>query len=113
MRLGMSNRFAKTFPLSIILSTFDLFSTRFSKFNNRYQDKLKPLVSAQFTLEKGEVFRVPSTCQEVHVLSGIAWLTVAGKDIILTEGETVSFDTNQGIAILSALGDMPLFWEVI
>ncbi|HEY9831432.1 MAG TPA: hypothetical protein V6D26_12690 [Stenomitos sp.] len=58
------------------------------------------------------MFRVPSVCQQLHVLSGSAWLTVAGEDIILTAGEKASLDSNQGCAILSVLGEVPLILDI-
>lgn len=113
MRLGMSNTLAKNFTLSTIFSSLGYFSNPVRAFTKLLQSNLKSLSPAQFTIEKCEVFRVASICQEIHVLSGMAWLTVAGKDIILTAGEKVLLDSNQGIAILSALGDVPLFLEIL
>jgi hypothetical protein len=115
MRLGMSHRVAKTFFLPTLLSSFALRANRFRKFTHphRLQNKLKSLAPQQFILEKEQVFPIPSAYQELLILSGIAWLTVAGQDIILTTGEKVSLDSNQGLAILSTLGDKPLILEVI
>lgn len=113
MRLDMSNTIAKTFTLSRILISLGFCSNQFQNFTNLFQGNLKSLVPVQFILEKGKVFRVPSACQQLHVLSGIAWLTVAGEDIILTAGEKVSLDSNQGFAILSVLGEVPLILEVL
>jgi hypothetical protein len=61
-----------------------------------------------FTLYKGEVFRIPSTCREVQVLSGVAWITVAGEDIILTYKQKASFALNKDEAVVSSLSDVPL-----
>lgn len=112
MRLGMSYRVAKTFFLSPLLGSFGFCSNRFRDFTNLIQGNLKSFVSAQYTLETGKLFRIPSVCQQLHVLSGIAWLTVAGEDIILTSGEQILLDSNQGLAILSALGNKPLILEI-
>jgi hypothetical protein len=113
MRLGMSHTVAKTFCLSTLLSSFSFCSNRLRDFTNVFQGHLKSCVSAQYTLEKGKVFRVPLSCQQLHVLSGIAWLTVAGEDIILITGEKVSLDSHQGCAILSVLGEVPLILEIL
>jgi hypothetical protein len=112
MRLGMSNTITKNFPFSRILSYLGYCSNRLRNLNSLFEDNLKSLVAVQFTLAKGEVLRIPSACQKVHVLSGMAWLTVAGEDIILTAGEKVALGSYQGIAILSALGEMPLLLEI-
>lgn len=109
----MSNMFAKTFALSTIFSSLDYCSNSFSAITNLLQSNQKTLVPAQFTLEKSEVFRIPSAYQELHVLSGVAWLTVAGEDITLTAGETATIASGHGVALISALGDAPLILEVI
>lgn len=115
MRLGMSHTVAKTFFFSTLLSSFALRANRFRKFTHphRFKDNLKSLAPMQFTLEKNHVFPIPSAYQELHILSGIAWLTVEGQDIILTTGEKVSLDSYQGLAILSTLSDKPLILEVM
>lgn len=113
MRLAMSNRFAKNFNLSIVSSFFGVGSNKFSAFTNLFKSHLKYLNPYQFTLKKGEIFRVPSGCREVHVLSGVAWITEAGQDIILTSGEKASLASNKGLAILSSLGNVPLILEVL
>lgn len=112
MRLGMSHRVAKTFLSSPVLGGFGFCSNRLRDLTNLIHCNLKSLGSAQYTLETGKLFRVPSVCQQLHVLSGIAWLTVAGEDIILTTGEQILLDSNQGLAILSALGDKPVILEI-
>jgi hypothetical protein len=112
MRLGMSNRLAKTFHLPTISSYLDSRSNLFIAFAKLSKPYQKSLVPHHFTLKKGELFRVPSGSKELHVLSGKAWITVAGEDIILNSGEKASLASNQGFAILSALGNMPLILEV-
>jgi hypothetical protein len=97
MLLTISNEIAKAFqPLTI--------------FNSKPN---KAVVPCRFTLKTGEVFRIPSTCQEVRVLSGSAWITVACQDIILTTGEKALLPSNQGLAILSALGKHSLTIEIL
>jgi hypothetical protein len=113
MRSTMSNSIAKTFQLSTISIFLGSFSNRFSAFTNMFNGNLKPLIPSHFTLEKGDVIRVPATYKELRVLSGVAWITVAGQDIILTSGETASLESNTGSAILSALGKLPLTLEVL
>jgi hypothetical protein len=88
--------------------------TPFTKtFIKLFKGHPKFLVPRLFTLRKGEVFQIPSTCQEVKVLSGVAWITVAGKDIILTPGEKASFVLNKDFALVSALSDVPLMLEAL
>jgi hypothetical protein len=66
------------------------------------------VVTRIFTLCKDEVFRIPSTCREVQVLSGVAWITVAGEDIILTYKQKASLVLNKDEPIVSSLSDVPL-----
>jgi hypothetical protein len=46
-------------------------------------------------------------------VSGIAWITVAGKDMILRPGEKASLSSNQDSAVISPLGNVPLTLEVL
>jgi hypothetical protein len=112
MRSAMSNTSAKTFNLSTLSNPLNSWSNQLGSLTNLFKGNLKSLVPCRFTLQKGEVFRVPSGCKELQVLSGVAWITVAGQDIILTSGETASLESNKGFAILSALGRNPLTLEV-
>lgn len=113
MRSTMSNSSTKTLQLSTLSNSLGSSSNRFKAFTNMFKGSLNPLIPYHFTLEKGEVFRVPVACRELRVLSGVAWITVAGQDIILTSGETASLGSNKGSAILSALGKVPLSLEVV
>jgi hypothetical protein len=113
MRLVMSNTLVKTFSLSTLLSYLGSGSNRFGVFTNLFKSNLELLVPCQFTLEKSEVFRIPSACKELHILAGTAWITVAGRDIVLTTGEKVSLETKKDRAILSALGNKSVSVEVL
>lgn len=59
-----------------------------------------------------EVYHLPAESQGVKVVSGVAWLTVAGKDLILRGGDRVLLNTDQ-VALISALGAQPLMLEVL
>jgi hypothetical protein len=113
MRLARSNEFTKFFLLSSISSSLSFCLSRFNFFTERFQSNVKLLISAQFTLRNGDVFRVPYTSNEIHVLSGSAWLTIAGEDIILNAGEKIILPSKQDSALLSALGNEPLILEVL
>lgn len=108
MRLAMSNSLAKTFPHSTTSSSLGSFSKKFRSFTNLFNVNQKFLESQLITLKKGEVFQVALEIQELHVLSGTAWVTIDGKDIILNSGEKAVVSSIQDFAILSALGNMPL-----
>jgi hypothetical protein len=111
MRIAMSSTFAKTIRQATQSNSLIPYSNQ-SPLSKWFKGNLKALAPCRFTLEKGEVFRVPSACREIHVLSGIAWITVAGKDIILKSGEKISTESKKGSIILSVLGDKPVILEV-
>lgn len=69
------------------------------------------VVPRLFTICKGKLFRIPSGCRQVQVLSGVAWITVAGEDIILTYKQKASLALNKDEAIVSSLSDVPLILE--
>lgn len=97
MRLAISNEIAKAFQ-------------PFTIFNSRFNKTVSP---CKFTLLAGEIFRIPAICQEVRVLSGSAWISVEQQDIILNPGEKALLTSNKGLAILSALGKVPLTLEIL
>jgi hypothetical protein len=68
--------------------------------------------SLRLMLYKNEIFHLPQTCWEIRVLSGCAWLTLAGRDIILTQGDQLSLAKNKDFALVSALGQNPLVFEI-
>lgn len=114
MRLAMSNRFVRFFHVSSIVPSFlGAYSNKFSLFATPFKSHFKSISPYQFTLEKGEVFRVPSAGKELGVLSGMAWVTHEGKDIILKSGERASLISNKDCTLVSALGKVPLSLEVM
>ncbi len=65
----------------------------------------------QYTLVRGEARRLPKTFRQFKVLSGCAWVSFAGKDSILIPGDTAAYDLNTDIAVISAMGHVPLVIE--
>jgi hypothetical protein len=113
MRLAMSHSLLKIFSLSTLSSYLGSYSSRFRALSYQSKSNQGLLSPCSFTIEKGEVFRISSTCQEIQVLSGVAWLTAAGKDIILSAGEKTSLLSNEDSVLLSALGNVPLTLEIL
>lgn len=112
MRLGMSNTFTKTFT-SALLSYLGSCLMQSRVLKQLFHNPAQSLVPELLTLKKGQVFCITSVYQEIHIISGIAWMTLAGEDFILQVGEKVFFTFNKDSAILSALGNMPLIVEMI
>ena len=79
-------------------------------------DTLAPiLVTTTVTLRKGEVYRLAPHCPTVWVVSGRAWATAAGEDIVVDRGETVTFDRldrRRDPVVITALGKNPLVLEI-
>jgi len=66
----------------------------------------------RLVLYRDELFRLPAASRWVQVASGVAWLTVPGKDILLKSGESLWLLTNEDMILVSALGRVPLILEV-
>jgi hypothetical protein len=112
MRLATSNVLSKIFHIVTTSNLVSHSSNRFRIFNNIFKGNLKAAIRYRFTIHTGKVFWFPSECRELHVVSGIAWITVAGEDIILPSERTALIALNQDV-IISPLGDVPLILEVL
>jgi hypothetical protein len=66
----------------------------------------------RLVLYKDEIFRVPGASTCIRVLSGNAWLTVDGQDIIVTRGETASVRSKKDFALVSTFNSAPLVFEL-
>jgi hypothetical protein len=81
-----------------------------------YSNKVKSnfqIMPRRFILENGEVFRINHFYSEFQVLSGVAWVTIEGKDLILCSGEKLKFESKKAVALISALGKQQLIVEVL
>ncbi len=67
----------------------------------------------RLVLYKGEVYRLSAAGRGIRILSGIAWATVAGEDMFLVAGETVTFPLRADGVLVSALSRSPLVLEVL
>jgi hypothetical protein len=78
---------------------------------SRYLSPAKAML--RLLLYRGELYCLPPMRQCIHVSSGSAWITHAGKDIILTQGGKASLASSKDFALVSALGDSPLIVEIM
>lgn len=76
----------------------------------RSKQGISPLL--RLVLYKNEVFHLPAVSQEIRVLSGVGWVTAAGKDIILGPDEKIDLSGHEKFVLISALGQSPLIFEV-
>jgi hypothetical protein len=67
---------------------------------------------ARMVLYKDELYHLPKANQRIQILSGCAWLTQAGQDFILPRGEKISLESAKDSALISALGQTPLVFEI-
>lgn len=63
-------------------------------------------------LRHNEVLRLPPAGQELQVISGVAWVTVSGRDIFLASGERFRLPSRGDTTLISALGRQSLILEV-
>jgi hypothetical protein len=64
------------------------------------------------TLQQRDVYRLSPSDQAVRVVSGRAWLTHAGEDIVLTRGEQATFPRQTDSVVITAVGKRPLVLEI-
>jgi hypothetical protein len=64
------------------------------------------------TLFQGELLRIPRDSRRLHVLSGTAWISAAGTDVILPPGSCAKLTRTRSPALVSALGGEPLLLEI-
>jgi len=66
----------------------------------------------RLVLLQGEVLRVPPVKGTLRVLSGTAWVSLAGEDILLGSGECLDIARRADPPVVSGLGREPLIFEV-
>ena len=72
----------------------------------------KGTVPLRIVLLPGEVLRLPRVRALLRVLSGAAWITRAGEDTVVSEGERVAVPAVRDPAVISGLGARPLMVEM-
>lgn len=80
--------------------------------NDRPKRTNRAKLMLRLMLRPDEVLRLPSTSQDVQVVSGTAWLTRGGKDIFLQNGERACLIASKDSTLVSSLGCAPLVVEV-
>ncbi len=70
------------------------------------------IVSRDVRLRQGDVYRLPSSSRAVWVVSGCAWMTHGGEDILLSAGESMSIAQPRDPVVITSIGVAPLVLEV-
>lgn len=65
----------------------------------------------RFVLCAGEVLRLPRCPVIIRVLSGTAWITHAGRDIVLESGGALALEGAGDCPLISAVGKDALLFE--
>ena len=63
-------------------------------------------------LYRGEILCIPRSRRHLRVLSGAAWLSHCGQDVVLNQGQGAQLCRCKDPAIISGLKDQGLFFEV-
>ncbi len=69
-------------------------------------------VAIRIVAYHGEVFRLPDR-HILRVVSGRAWVTHAGRDIVLRPGERAALAPGRDVPLVSPLGAQPLILELL
>lgn len=70
------------------------------------------LTETTFELLDGFVRDEKRESQVLHVVSGTAWISMDGEDIILNEGEEVRLSRGKYDAVVSSSDRHPLIYEI-
>jgi hypothetical protein len=74
---------------------------------------VKRTVLMRVMLLKRETYRLSADYRGLRVRSGQAWVTWQGRDLTLKRGEEVALDARKDLAVVSALGNVPLVIELL
>ena len=66
----------------------------------------------RIALLPGELLRVPRARTHLHVLSGTAWISDGGRDILADRGSCVALSRSRSSALVSGMRDTPLLVEI-
>ncbi|MCC6612538.1 MAG: hypothetical protein IT320_03610 [Anaerolineae bacterium] len=67
----------------------------------------------QLTLEAGEARRLNPLPPGIRILSGRAWLSWKGKDIVLNQGQEYRFQSGGDEPVISSVGQHKIVIEVV
>jgi hypothetical protein len=70
-------------------------------------------VALRLAVYPDEVYRLPQAGECVRVISGRAWLSAQGEDIILGPREQFTLTVSDEAALVSALHQAPVVLEVL
>ena len=77
----------------------------------RITHEMKPLTKSRIELLTGYVRDEKRESQVLRVVSGAAWVTMDGEDIVLEPGEELKLSRGKYKAVVSPAGNDPLVYE--
>ncbi len=77
----------------------------------RVTHSMEPLAKSKIELMKGYVRDEKRESQVLRIVSGSAWVTMDGEDIVLKPGDEMKLSRGEYNAIVSPTGDEPLIYE--
>jgi len=66
-----------------------------------------------FKQNKGTTRKLPQTCQLIRVLSGCAWISINGQDVIVESGNEIHLSKGEYEGVISNLCDDVLVYHLI
>jgi hypothetical protein len=66
-----------------------------------------------FKQNKGTTRKLPQTCQLIRVLSGCAWISINGQDVIVESGHEIHLSKGEYEGVISNLCDDLLVYNLI
>jgi mannose-6-phosphate isomerase-like protein (cupin superfamily) len=77
----------------------------------RITHTMEVLSKSKIELMKGYVRDEKRESQVLRVISGKAWVTMDGEDVVLKPGDELKLSRGKYDAVVSATGDEPLVYE--
>ena len=74
---------------------------------------MEQVSQTQFEVMKGSIRDEKPESQLLHVVSGTAWVSMDGKDLIVYEGQEVKLSRGKYQAVVSNVGDEPVVYYTI
>ncbi len=66
----------------------------------------------RLVLLRAEALSVPKRLRRLRVLTGTAWISMDGRDMIVPEGQTVELPCSRKAAVVSAVGCPAVVFEM-
>jgi len=66
----------------------------------------------RIALLPGELLRIPRARRNIHVLSGTAWISESGRDMVADRGTSVGFSRSRHPVLVSGVGAQPILFKI-